>query len=240
MQVLLPLKEFAAAKQRLAGVLSAAERAQLFEAMVEDVLLVLTQYSGIEKIAICSRDQAARWLANYYDVEFIDEAKLPASDLNQAVNVAASEIFMRGEDDLLVVHGDLPLLSADDLTAFLRTHRNKKSSAVTIAPDRRGTGTNLLAWRGLPDFLTGYGENSFQYHCEQARALNIEPAICNLAGARCDIDNPDDLYLLIAQPVVGSAEKSLRFLRNSGIAERLLAMQSSANVINSGDGRERA
>jgi len=39
---LLPLKEFAAAKQRLSGLLSAAERTQLFQAMVEDVLLVLT------------------------------------------------------------------------------------------------------------------------------------------------------------------------------------------------------
>lgn len=239
MQVLLPLKEFAAAKQRLAGILSAAERAQLFEAMVEDVLQVLTQHSSITRIAICSRDQAARWLASYYGVEFIDESALPAFDLNEAVNSAASEIFARGENDLLVVHGDLPLLSAADITAFLSAHNNE-NIAVTIAPDRRGTGTNLLAWRGLSQFITHYGENSFQHHCAQARELNVEPTICNLAGARCDIDEPDDLSTLLSQSSKDSAVKTLAFLRNSGVAARLNAMQDSAALADHGDDRERA
>ncbi len=240
MQVLLPLKEFAAAKQRLSGLLSAPERAQLFEAMVEDVLLVLTQHPAVENIAICSRDQSARWLANYYGVEFVDEAVLPAFDLNTAVNSAARKIFSRGESDVLVVHGDLPLLSVDDLTAFLQAHRNGREKAVTIAPDRRGTGTNLLAWRGLPDFTASYGENSFQRHCARARLLNIEPTICDLPGTCCDIDEPDDLLLLLSRPATGRATKSLTFLRDSGVAARLLAMQGGANHLHSGDDRERA
>ncbi len=246
MQVLLPLKEFAAAKQRLSGVLSAAERAQLFEAMVEDVLLVLTRHPAIENIAICSRDHAARWLANYYEVEFIDEAKLPSSDLNTAVNATVREIDSRGENDLCVVHGDLPLLSAEDVSAFLQAHRDGKISAMTIAPDRRGSGTNLLAWRALPDLLVSYGDNSFQRHCALARELNIDPTICDLPGARCDIDNPEDLLLLVTQPACDGAAKSLAFLRDSGIAERLRAMQRSANracgkeITHGGDDRERA
>lgn len=240
MQVLLPLKEFAAAKQRLAGILSAAERAQLFEAMVEDVLQVLTQHSLISRIAICSRDQAARWLASYYGVEFIDESELPAFDLNEAVNLAANKIFSSGENDLLVVHGDLPLLSSADITSFLSAHNNDEQMAFTIAPDRRGTGTNLLAWRGLPQFTTHYGENSFQHHCAEARALNIEPVICNLSGACCDIDEPDDLSMLLSQSSEKCAVKTLAFLRNSGVAARLNAMCDGANLSDSGGDRERA
>lgn len=234
MQVLLPLKEFAAAKQRLAGVLSAAERAQLFQAMVEDVLQVLTQHPAIERIAICSREHSARWLANYYGVEFIDEDKFQARDLNAAVNAAAHEIFARGENDMLVVHGDLPLLSAADLSAFLHAHRNGPETAVTIAPDRRDSGTNLLAWRALPNFIATYGENSFQRHSEQARAFNVNPTICDLPGARCDIDEFDDLLALIAQPA-SSAPNSLRFLHESGIGARVHAARFSANFVAGGE-----
>lgn len=245
MQILLPLKEFAAAKQRLAGVLSAAERAQLFEAMIEDALQVLTQHSAIQKIAICSRDQAARWLANYYGVEFIDETQWPVRDLNTAVNTAARELFARGENDVLIVHGDLPLLSATDISGFLQVHSAHNAPAVTIAPDRRGTGTNLMAWRALPNFVTRYGENSFSQHCAHAREFNIEPTICDLPGARCDIDNPDDLLLLLEQRApANTATKTRAFLRSSGIDERLRTMQSSANILpsslQSGDDRERA
>lgn len=240
MQVLLPLKEFAAAKQRLAGVLSATERAQLFAAMVEDVLLTLTQHPLIAGIAICSRDRAARWLANYYDVEFIDERRLSASDLNSAVNAAAQQFYARGENDVLVVHGDLPLLSAADLTTFLQAHRGGGKTAVTIAPDRRGTGTNLLAWRGLPDFVACYGDNSFPRHCAQARALKVEPTVCELAGARCDIDEPADLCMLLAQAASAEAMKTMAFLRSSGVAARLQAMRDGANLARNGGDRERA
>lgn len=260
MQILLPLKEFAAAKQRLAGVLSAVERAQLFEAMVEDVLEVLTQHSAITRIAICSRDQAARWLASYYSVEFIDESALPAFDLNAAVNAAARDFYARGGNDLAVVHGDLPALSAADITAFLQAHgntkqtrntkqahrntrqahRNTKSAAVTIARDRRGAGTNLLAWRNLPNYVASYGENSFQRHCMQARELNIEPTICDLPSARCDIDEPDDLSMLLSWPADGSATKTLAFLHRSGVAARLSAMRDEIDPSPVGENRERA
>lgn len=234
MQVILPLKEFAAAKRRLAGVLSMSERAQLFEAMVEDVLVVLTRHPQISDIAICSRDQAARWLANYYGVEFIDEARLSSNDLNRAVNAAVKKLK---KNDVLVVHGDLPLLTADEIAAFLTAHRSDEACAVTLVPDRHSQGTNLLAWRNLPNFVACYGENSFAAHCAQARTLNIEPVICRLNGAHCDVDEPEDLLLLLQQAEPNRAARSLRFLRDNGIADRLVAMQRSAN---NGDGRERA
>lgn len=225
MQVLLPLKEFAASKQRLAGVLSVTERACLLQSMVGDVLGVLTQHCEIERIAICSRDRAALWLANCYGVDFIDEQRTHAADLNDAVNAAVSNLASDGCSDILVVHGDLPLLSAQDISIFLQRHRSAQSSAVTIAPDRRGVGTNLLAWRPLRQFQTQYGADSFAKHCAQARSLNAQLTICELPGARCDIDEPEDLLLMLAQSHVGVAQNTISFLVESGIAERLQAMQ---------------
>jgi 2-phospho-L-lactate guanylyltransferase len=229
MRVLLPLKEFAAAKQRLGGVLSAAERARLFQAMVEDVLFTLSGHGGLEDVVICSSDPAASWLACYYEVAFLSEAELGCAGLNAVVNAAAQRFAREGLRDLLVVHGDLPLLSGADIAALLAAHRAGGERAVTIAPDRRRTGTNLLAWRSLPEFSVGYGRDSFQRHCARARQHGVEPTVCDLPGGSCDIDEPEDLCLLLARQRPGLARYTMSFLQDSGIAARLLAIQRGAD-----------
>lgn len=237
MQVLLPLKEFAASKQRLSGVLSPAERARLLQSMVGDVLGVLTRHPDIDRIAICSRDRAALWLANYYGVDFIDEERLldtahgaRRGDLNAAVNAAVAQLAAAGCDDVLVAHGDLPLLTPHDISVFLRSHRAGGARAVTLASDRRGLGTNLLAWRPLERFHAQYGANSCALHCAQARASNAQLTLCELPGARCDIDEPDDLLQMLTQTDDSVAHNTLTFLYECGIAERLQQLQSSANA----------
>ncbi|MDB6061073.1 MAG: hypothetical protein JWM78_1176 [Verrucomicrobiaceae bacterium] len=229
MQVLLPLKEFAASKQRLSGVLSSIERARLLQSMVGDVLGVLTLQRDIERIAICSRDRSAQWLANYYGVDFIDEDRDCGGDLNGAVNAAVRDFAAQGCTDILVAHGDLPLLSAQDLSMFLRGHNSGGEHAVTIAPDRRRGGSNLLAWRPLQKFHVQYGVDSFARHCAQARAIDAQLTICDLPGARCDIDEPEDLLLMLAQTTDSAAHNTVTFLYESGIAERLQSLQLSAN-----------
>ena len=239
MQVLLPLKEFPASKRRLAGVLSATERVHLLQSMVGDVLGVLTLHREIERIAICSRDRSAPWLANYSGVDFIEEDRSAGGGLNAAVNAAVRDLAAHGCNDILVAHADLPLLSAHDVTTFLQCHRNAGARAVTIAPDRRGVGTNLMAWRQLEQFQTRYGSDSFARHSAQARALAMQLTVCDLPGARCDIDEPDDLLLMLAQAADSAAHNTLTFLYESGIAERLQNLQSSANSI-AGEKHERA
>jgi len=42
--------------------------------------------------------------------------------------------------DLLVVHGDLPMLHRQDISEFLRAHCHAAEHAVTMACDRRRSG----------------------------------------------------------------------------------------------------
>ena len=76
MWVLLPLKDFVKAKQRLSGFLSVTERRGLFQAMVEDVLEELVSIAEIDRIILLSDDPVARFLANYYQVECWSEREL--------------------------------------------------------------------------------------------------------------------------------------------------------------------
>src|SRR5690606_41267907 len=59
----LPVKDLAGAQQRLAGVLGAAERRDLFAAMLEDVLGALAASGGLAGVLVVTRDPLAQDLA---------------------------------------------------------------------------------------------------------------------------------------------------------------------------------
>jgi len=228
MRVLLPLKEFAAAKQRLAGVLSPTERARLFQAMVEDVLFAISGHPDIDDVVICSSDPAAAWLACYYEVNFLPESH-SAAGLNGAVDAAVRQFAQEGLDEILIVHGDLPLLGGMDIAKLVAAHRAQPGAAVTIAPDRRQSGTNLMAWRPLSGFAAYYGRDSFRRHSARARAAGATLTVCELPGGGCDIDEPEDLLLLLTRPPQALARFTMSYLQDSGVAARLLAMRRGAD-----------
>ena len=63
MWAVLPAKNFDDAKQRLAGVLNAADRRDLFAAMFEDVLETLCAVDGLAGVLVVTRDDAAAAIA---------------------------------------------------------------------------------------------------------------------------------------------------------------------------------
>ena len=69
-----------------------------------------------------------------------------------------------------------------------------------------------------------FGHDSFGPHCAAARAQGIAPHILPLPGLGLDIDTPDDLRAFAARPVPG---RTLDYLRESGIAERLLVTDAA-------------
>lgn len=82
MWALVPLKNFAQAKQRLSAVLNPEERRGLFEAMAKDVLSILKSHPDIENTLVVSVDPVARQLATQYDAEFLDESNFKFRDSN--------------------------------------------------------------------------------------------------------------------------------------------------------------
>ena len=220
----LPVKDFGHAKQRLAGFLSAVERRLLSEAMAEDVLETLSQVSEMSEIIVVTRDERAFELAARHGARVLAE---PANDgQSAAVERAAAALGRAGVESLLQVPGDVPGASADEIAAVLAAHGRASDGApaVTLVPshDRRGTNCVLCS---PPDVLPfAFGHESFGPHCEAARAQGIAPRIIALPGLGLDIDTPDDLRAFVARPAAG---RTLDYLRESGIAERLLVTDAA-------------
>lgn len=196
MLALIPVKSLDTSKQRLADVLPGNARRRLSIAVLGDVLDTLRVHAAIDRVLLASADRQVAVMAHDFNVGFLDEAELACSGLNGTVNAVAARLAQEGVTRLMVVHGDLPLLSRDELSRFVATHAAAAAPAVTLTPDGRRDGTNLLAWNPASAFRADYGQGSFARHCNQCHALGMVPTVCVLPGAGFDIDLAEDFTRL--------------------------------------------
>lgn len=234
MWALLPLKDFVQAKQRLAGTLTVSERRGLFHAMVEDVLTVLAAHPSFERTVVVSDDPAAQLLAEHYGIDCWSERELGVSGLNAVVSAALQkmaglQLGLPQVTSAMVVHGDLPLLGAQELNTLIDQHTElmkTHSSAVTIATDRHGRGSNILVCDPARAPTLAYGQDSCEAHYAAASAMHLPAQILALQGISQDIDTREDLQHLLSMAPTSAAERTLTYLFQAGIAQRLQHLQS--------------
>jgi len=195
-QALVPLKDLVRAKSRLAGLLSPSERRALAQAMVEDVLAVLSVHPLISRVTLVSDDPGAGLLASQYGIDYWPESALGCRGLNAVLACASARLLADRDETLVVLHGDLPLLGSAEMSAVL--HRQRQLGGLVVGCDRQGVGTNLLAFDRacVPRFQ--FGQGSCQRHLAGARAAGLKTAVLRLPGIALDVDDPDDLAALFA------------------------------------------
>lgn len=176
--VLVPVKAFAHAKVRLAPALPPAERAVLARTMAEGVL----RAAGDALTAVaCDDAGVAAWA--------IERGAMivwtPNLGLNGAVARGVEALGRQGAERVIVAHADLPL--ADDLL-WAATF-----DGVTLVPDRRDDGTNVLCVPAEAGFGFSYGPGSFRRHEAEARRLGLPVRVARVPNLAWDVDTPADL-----------------------------------------------
>lgn len=219
-----PVKPLGSAKQRLADLLSGAERQGLMAAMLEDVLGVLCNHPAIDRTLVVSDDDTVARIARAHRAEVRSEAALGlgVSGLNAVVESVAHDLHNNGVETMMVVPGDLPLLSSDALYGLLRCHAGSAGDRVTISPDSAETGSNVVLCSPPGAMAWTYGPDSFQRHLQIAADLGIRAQCFRNDELARDIDRPSDLLALMGTGA--SAYHSRRFLEQSGIRARLATL----------------
>jgi 2-phospho-L-lactate/phosphoenolpyruvate guanylyltransferase len=184
---IVPAKALAAAKSRLAGMLSAAQREMLSALLLERTLQVLRSAQGLAGIAVISRDAAVWSLARRHEVLAIAETT-PAG-LNYALRQAI-EALPRAAEAALVLPADLPMVQASDVESMLEYGARDD---LVIAPDRREVGTNALLIGAPGGWESRFGEDSFRQHVIQALRRGMDVRICRRRALALDLDWPADL-----------------------------------------------
>lgn len=184
-----PVKDTAAAKQRLAAAVPQALRQALMLAMLEDVLGALAEAPGLAGRLLVTTDPAAQRLGAQYSFDWLTDG---AHDGHTgAVAAAARHLAQHGIAGMLTVPGDIPLVTAAEIAQLLGAHQPAPS--FTIAPSHDELGSNAIIVSPPDAVPLRFGDNSFFPHLAAAEAQGIRPAVLNLPGIALDIDNPDDL-----------------------------------------------
>jgi len=107
-----PIKDLIDAKQRLASVLTLAERDQLARAMLRDVLRALAA-AELDRIWVVTREPAVAAIARGLGAEPVIEAENRGH--TAAVALAQAQAARRGARVFLTVPGDVPRVTAEEL-----------------------------------------------------------------------------------------------------------------------------
>lgn len=211
---LVPAKTLGQAKGRLAALLTEDERRRLALAMLEDVLTTLSAVSRLGLIAVVSPDAEVLAVAREIGAEAIPE---PASvrGINQALSHAAGAIASRGVDALLVVLGDVPRVTPGEIESVLDALPAERG--VVVCPSE-AKGTSALALRPPGVIPFRFGADSFTLHKRETAAQGIPATVLRIESLSHDIDEPDDLRRLLAQPGDTATD---RLLTTMGLAVRI-------------------
>ena len=178
--VLVPVKSFAVAKERLSPAIGPSERSQLARSLAEGVL----RAAGFERSAVVCDDPVVATWADELGVEVV---WAPGTGLNRAVAAGVEHLSAGGATRVTVVHADLPFPA--------RLSSLPEVEGVLVVPDRHGDGTNVLSVPADVHFEFSYGPGSFTRHLELAAALGQPATILHDEQLGIDIDLPDDLEL---------------------------------------------
>lgn len=192
---IVPVKPLRRGKSRLSKILSEEERNQLNQILFLRTLKVLKQVPEIADILVVSRDSNVLTDARDLHVRTVTENGTP--ELNSALRRAT--LFSRSfsTEGILIVPADLPMLTPEDVSAFLAQRSDPPT--VIIAPDRRKQGTNLL-FTNPADLLTfSFGQDSFQQHVDLSRSVGAKLVVFENERVALDLDVPEDYDMLQSQ-----------------------------------------
>jgi 2-phospho-L-lactate guanylyltransferase len=189
-----PVKELGGAKQRLIPALAPAERLELAQLMLSEVLEALAATRGLAGVLLVTLDPFATEFAALHGFRVTTQGARDGH--TGAVN--GGRALLAAEAGILTMPGDIPAVTPAEIEALLAAHRAAPSFTIAPAHDEQGSNAVLLS---PPEAVPlRFGENSYFPHLAAARAAGIEPTILPLPGIAMDIDNPADLALFMACP----------------------------------------
>jgi 2-phospho-L-lactate/phosphoenolpyruvate guanylyltransferase len=182
----LPLKRFARAKQRP----SLGDRAGVMRDMARRVLRAL-EGSALDGVLVVTADPEAAALAAEHGAAVVDEGELRGHSGAALLGIAEAERL--GATRVLLVAGDCPLLTSEDVDALLERHRGPR---VVVFPDRHGTGTNALLIEPPRAMEPAFGEGSRARHERLAREAGAAVTVDEVLALARDVDTAEDLALV--------------------------------------------
>lgn len=193
--VIVPVKDLSKAKERLSSLLPQHQRTAIAYAMLEDVLTALKGSKLADRKFIVTLDAKAIEIAQSLDIEVMLETEQNGE--SASVDYASQIAKEMGATSVLVVPGDAPLITTEDIDFILE--REKDTPSIIFVPARDKLGTNAIL-RKPPDAIPSmFGHDSYNKHMAEADSNNITYESYDNPRIGLDIDRPEDLMELVSK-----------------------------------------
>lgn len=205
-RALIPSQRFSDAKSRLQHLLSPQERASLAQEMLEHVLSTIALLDADVHPVVLTNDAQVQSVARRMNA--LTQPDNPTLQ-GHGAQLAHAIHQVPGDEAVLVLMTDLPLLQKEDIQEMLRAG---ELCRAVLAPDRRNLGTNAALFPTPKMRRPHFGNwDSFVRHVNDFQSVGVEPAIVERLGFSHDLDDEDDLSAILAQsPPTASLSRSLR------------------------------
>jgi 2-phospho-L-lactate guanylyltransferase len=186
--VAVPVRAFEGAKSRLGAVLDAEERHDLVEALLRRTIAAALATPGVVEVIVVSPDPEALGVAEAVGAR-------PLSQRSRGLNPALQEARAAATGErLLILPGDLPTVTPDDLAQVLAAGDAAGSPSVVLVPDRHRRGTNALLLDPPDAIDPAFGGDSRAGHAWLAESADIR-FVEHVGVLELDLDTPEDLLL---------------------------------------------
>jgi 2-phospho-L-lactate/phosphoenolpyruvate guanylyltransferase len=192
------LKSPDGAKSGLRRGLCDSDRRELHFIMARRVLDALKQTPAIGRVFVVPACKQVERFARQLGAEVIHqrEGGGTASAFSHEAACVYSAASKPRPARLLMIAGDLPLLSPHELSLLIDRSRGQKE--IVIVPDRKRLGTNALLCSPPDAIAPCFGAGSFRRHAAAARQSGVAVRMLESEALSLDIDVVEDLALLRA------------------------------------------
>jgi 2-phospho-L-lactate/phosphoenolpyruvate guanylyltransferase len=207
---IVPVKRFSQAKRRLGASVATSLRDALVRAMVGDVLDALRACDALAATILVTGEPAVA-AAGRRDGALVVSDDADAGQ-SAAVALGVRAALREGFARVLCVPGDCPTLDPHEIDALLAepgggelaqsaparagARPRARAPAVTIVPDRHGSGTNGLLLSPPGAIAPSFGPASRARHEALARAAGARLRIATAPSLSLDVDTGADLLAL--------------------------------------------
>ena len=195
---LIPVRDFRTGKSRLAQTLDENTRNQLGRWMLERVLRAVGSAERIDEIAVISDSAEVLTLAGEHGaVGLLQES----GGLNHDLEIGRAWARGRNARSLLIVHGDLPFLTSEEVNAFLEDSKppENRRARHTRRPFEGRRHDRAFQPAARRDSLPVSESGASRSHSAAARRCGCEAQSFESFGFAYDIDSPEDLEFLLSR-----------------------------------------
>jgi 2-phospho-L-lactate guanylyltransferase len=178
--VIIPIRSFVGAKERLAEVIEPDVRAEIAQRFADRVLDATAEMATF---VVSDAPEVRAW-ASERDVEVLDDP----GGLDAAAAAGVAHLAAIGFGRAVIAHADLP--HARSLAPLAR---DAGQPVVALVPCHRDDGTNVLSIPVDAEFRFSYGPGSFRRHAAETTRLGLGLRVVRAPDLTVDVDVPEDL-----------------------------------------------